>query len=245
MKPGEYSNQGQGITVTNDLAVIRREVSASRHTFVIQKYIEKPFLVHRRKFDIRVFALVTIINGVVQAYFYQEGYLRTATREFTLEQLGNRFVHLTNDAVQKKSADYGKHESANKLSYQDFQRYLDATGHDVDFVLDVLPRIKGIVHDTIKATHAQLDPELKAHTFEVFGYDFLLDQRLKPWLLEINTNPCLDLASPHLARIIPAMLENSLKIALDPLFPEPTSQRRATEALTENKYELIFHSGTC
>ena len=35
-------------------------------------------------------------------------------------------IHLTNDAVQKKSDDYGKFEAGNKLSYLDFQKYLDS-----------------------------------------------------------------------------------------------------------------------
>ena len=34
-------------------------------------------------------------------------------------------VHLTNDAVQKKADTYGKHEKGNKVSYVDFQKYLD------------------------------------------------------------------------------------------------------------------------
>lgn len=34
-------------------------------------------------------------------------------------------IHLTNDAVQKNSADYGKYEPGNKLSYNEFQLYLD------------------------------------------------------------------------------------------------------------------------
>jgi tubulin polyglutamylase TTLL1/tubulin monoglycylase TTLL3/8 len=34
-------------------------------------------------------------------------------------------IHLTNDAVQKFADDYGKFEAGNKLSYTDFQNYLD------------------------------------------------------------------------------------------------------------------------
>lgn len=34
-------------------------------------------------------------------------------------------IHLTNDAVQKKGDTYGKHEKGNKVSYEDFQIYLD------------------------------------------------------------------------------------------------------------------------
>ena len=36
----------------------------------------------------------------------------------------NKFIHLTNDAVQKNCSDYGKYESWNKLSFLDFQIYL-------------------------------------------------------------------------------------------------------------------------
>ena len=34
---------------------------------------------------------------------------------------------MTNDAIQKKYSDYGKYEPYNKVSYEDFQRYLDLT----------------------------------------------------------------------------------------------------------------------
>jgi len=40
---------------------------------------------------------------------------------------------LTNDAVQKKSEDYGKYENGNKVSYTDFQKYLEANNVKLDF----------------------------------------------------------------------------------------------------------------
>ena len=69
---------------------------------------------------------------------------------------------------------------------------------------------------------------------------------MRPWLLEVNTNPCLELASTILARIIPAMIENALKVAIDPLFPEPKGitrkiTNRNSSLLPENRFELIFH----
>lgn len=48
-------------------------------------------------------------------------------------------------------------------------------------------------------------------TFEIFGYDFMLDEDLHPWLIEVNTNPCLELSSPYLGKLIPAMVDNALK----------------------------------
>jgi hypothetical protein len=249
LKPGENSNRGSGIIVTNKInrivteinPVITGEVST---TFIIQKYIEKPFLINKRKFDIRLYTLCTFNNGVFQAYFYQEGYLRTACRPFNVNDM-DKFIHLTNDAVQNKCEDYGKWENGNKLSYSDFQRYLDSKKIKVKFDESVLPKIKKIVRDTVQATWKKINKNLRLLNFEIFGYDFLLDSNLKPWLLEVNTNPCLELSATNLARIIPAMLENAFKIAVDPLFPEFASVNRrigyrGSDFLSENKFELIF-----
>jgi tubulin--tyrosine ligase len=49
-----------------------------------------------------------------------------------MKNLSNRMIHLTNDAVQKKCEDYGKFEPGNKLSFSDFQRYLDTNFNNVE-----------------------------------------------------------------------------------------------------------------
>jgi len=49
-----------------------------------------------------------------------------------MKNLNNKFIHLTNDAVQKHHEDYGKHEPANKISFADFQRYLDTVHNTGD-----------------------------------------------------------------------------------------------------------------
>jgi hypothetical protein len=36
-------------------------------------------------------------------------------------------MHLTNDAIQKDSDEYGKYEMGNKLSFTEYQAYLDET----------------------------------------------------------------------------------------------------------------------
>ena len=99
--------------------------SKSQRTFIVQKYIEKPLLINGRKFDIRCFGVLTSINGLLKGYFYRDCYFRTSSKEYSISNLSNRLIHLTNDAVQKNSEDYGKYENGNKLSINDFQRYLD------------------------------------------------------------------------------------------------------------------------
>lgn len=69
--------------------------------------------------------LITSVNGILRAYWYKEGYIRTSSQLFDLDDTKNTEIHLTNDAIQKYSQSYGKFEDANKLSYSEFQRYLD------------------------------------------------------------------------------------------------------------------------
>ena len=70
---------------------------------------------------------MTSINGNVKGYFYEDGYIRTSSREFDLDNLDDRYIHLTNDAIQKRADDFGKFENYNKMSFQDFQKYLNAS----------------------------------------------------------------------------------------------------------------------
>jgi tubulin polyglutamylase TTLL1/tubulin monoglycylase TTLL3/8 len=52
--------------------------------------------------------LATSMNGVIKGYWYEEGYIRTSSEEFSLNDCSSPFIHLTNDAVQKNSEGYGK-----------------------------------------------------------------------------------------------------------------------------------------
>ena len=85
--------------------------------------------------------MATSMDGNYKCFYYKEGYLRTSCREFSLSNLSNRMVHLTNDAVQKKSEDYGKFEPGNKMSYTEFQTYIDKNhgSQNVCFERDILP----------------------------------------------------------------------------------------------------------
>lgn len=215
----------------------RKAVGANQRTYIVQKYIYKPMLYRNRKFDIRCYALVTVINNKFQAYFYKEGYLRTSVSEFDMENVKDRFIHLTNDAVQKNSPEYGKFEDGNKLSYQEFQEYIDeAVSNKVNFKSIVYPKMRKVVFDTIKATYKKLDPKRRVNSFEILGYDFMLDELFTPWLLEINTNPCLALSGRYLGVLIPTMLSHAFAITLDQTFPVD----QTAEVEGKNNFELIF-----
>lgn len=90
-------------------------------TFIIQKYLENPSLFKGRKFDIRCYGMLTSVNGHLKGYIYDDGYIRTSSREYNIKKLNNKLIHLTNDAIQKKSDDYGKYEAGNKISFKEYQ----------------------------------------------------------------------------------------------------------------------------
>ena len=77
-------------------------------------------------------------------------------------------------------------------------------------------------------------------SFEIFGLDFLVDLKGKPWLLEVNTNPCLELNCSLLSRIIPEMLENSCRLVCDMFFPPKKAPDYAQQFFSSNKYALIY-----
>lgn len=110
VKPGENSNRGQGIFVTDSLEKIRNTIAKKKkHTYIIQKYIKNNFLFQRRKFDIRTYLLLVSIGGVKKFFWYSEGYLRTCSEIYDLSDLDDTFIHLTNDAIQVDNENYGKY----------------------------------------------------------------------------------------------------------------------------------------
>ena len=49
--------------------------------------------------------LITCHNGKTKAYWYQDGYVRTSSAFFSLDDI-DPFIHLTNDAVQINADNY-------------------------------------------------------------------------------------------------------------------------------------------
>ena len=88
---------------------------------------------------------------------------------------------------------------------------MDSIERKCDFVKEVVPRMKQMVQDSMRAVSRKIDPNRKYMSFEIFGYDFMIDEDLNPFMIEANTNPCFELSSPYLARLIPNMIENALK----------------------------------
>ena len=106
-------------------------------------------------------------------------------------------------------------------------------------------QIKKIVTDTIRATFHLLDSKKRMNTYELFGYDFMFDDQFKPYLIEVNSNPSLEPSSTLLTKLFSSMLDNTFRIAVDPLFPpnDGFSMKKGSigvDICPENRYDLIF-----
>lgn len=44
---------------------------------------------------------------------------------------------------------------------------------------------------SLKAAARLLNPMNRKFSFQIYGYDFMIDETGYPWLIEVNTNPCL------------------------------------------------------
>jgi len=71
--------------------------------------------------------------------------------------------------------------------------------------------MKAIATDAVRATFLKIDHERKQNNFEVFGLDFMIDEKFNPLLIEINTNPAIETTCPICTRVIPSMIENAFR----------------------------------
>lgn len=84
---------------------------------------------------------MTCVNGCIKGYWYADGYVRTSSAEYKLNN-SNHSIHLTNDAIQKYLPDYGKYEKGNKLSYDQLEAYIQKSEKGRSFYKEVYPQMK-------------------------------------------------------------------------------------------------------
>jgi len=75
--------------------------------------------------------------------------------------------------------------------------------------------MKEIIEISIKAVKQKINQNGSTFSFEIFGYDFIMDSELNIYLLEINTNPGLEESSPLIKILVPRMLDDALRLTID------------------------------
>lgn len=228
-------NQGKGIEVCHSLKEIKNILRSKipQSIWVVQKYVERPLLFHGRKFDIRVWAIATAKK---ELFFYKHGYLRTSSFDYDTS-VSDNYVHLTNNCLQKWGDHYGKHETGNTLSFEAFQQYLDEKfpGLNLDVGRHFIKRIKDLIIDSYLSAKKIIHKSKRRTSFELLGFDFLVDEDFRVWLIEVNTNPYLGIPNEFIADLLPKLIDDMLKIVLDPIYPSEIKSDRF-----ENDFELLY-----
>ncbi|KAK7466611.1 hypothetical protein BaRGS_00037268 [Batillaria attramentaria] len=218
--------KGEGIKISPDVEQLIQYVDDQSGAYICQLYIDRPLLLsHGRKFDIRCWVLLDLFYNV---YLYREGVLRTASEPYT-EDLSQLTQHLTNHCLQKElSENFGRYEEGNEMFYETFDRYLGST-HGVSLESAILPQIRTITRTCFLIIQDHINTGSCGYwSFQLFGLDFLLDENLKVWLLELNGAPACA------SKLLPEMVRSLVETAIDPAFPPQVNVQHK-----ENLFERI------
>ena len=183
---------------------------------LLQKYVERPLLYQNRKFDIRMWVLFT---DKEELYVFKEGHLKATCDKYDVNS-SDPYVHLTNYSVQKHNMNFSKNEIGNEISFEAFQNELNRTTQPIiNFKKDILPKIYNIVKITFNAVKTKINIFGRKNSFEIFGYDFLIDSNYNPYLIEVNTNPGYEESSPLIKMLVPRMIDDALRLTIDVGYP--------------------------
>ena len=222
------------------------------HPWVVQRYAAAPLLLHGRKFDIRSWVLVTPAG---QVWLYREGVCRTSSEEYKGADWDNHVAHVTNHCLQEGAAAFGRYEKGNELPFAELNKRLlegikvkdanklndgapGAKPRPMSYERDVEPQLRAIVINVLAAVREGMlpDPYGPTQSFQLLGFDFIIDHRLKVWLLEVNGAPGIA------AHLHDAMVDDLLELAVAPALPPGAVDvvKLRGGAKGPNGFELIY-----
>ncbi|CRK97365.1 CLUMA_CG010756, isoform A [Clunio marinus] len=209
------SSSGYNVTVMNNEDKILKATENISHRYIVQKYVERPLIIHKRKFDIRVYVMTFIRNGFVDIWLYKDCYAKFCTKPFSLDNL-DKSVHVSNYAVQKQfmnQQDSVPNAKENMWSLSQLIEYFTSTGHQYIWDEVIYPGIKknllAVIIASLEAT------ELEVNNFELNGADFMIAYDYQPVLIEINSVPALYFSRTVVEMITNKLLEDVVKVVVD------------------------------
>jgi hypothetical protein len=103
----------------------------------------------------------------------------------------------------------------------------------------MIPRMKDLIIDSFMSVRHKMNPNRRKNCFELFGFDFLVDEDFRVWLIEINTNPFLGTPNKEMVKLVPEMVDDMCKLVIDPIY-KPTSVPESEDPNSANGFELIY-----
>lgn len=194
VKPARGSG-GQGISVTDDVLAAADQVDV-----VVQRYIDRPYLIDGRKGHLRIYALIAGVQPL-RAYVYQEGIVRIAPEPYDPrpERLSEVAMHVTNTALHldhpglKISDDDTRDDDGSIWSLSAVLRRMEREGFSREAVFGQICDLvswflRHVEREGLFARQAALGPA-RAFGPKLIGFDILLDADGHPWLIEMQSNP--------------------------------------------------------
>ena len=186
------STHGKGVRILTDTTTVPTKG-------ILEKYIYNPHLIKKRKYDMRIYVLVTGFRPL-KIYIYDNGLVRFCSEKYTTdaEKFNNNYIHVTNYSVSKALEIL--HKGEQDIDYEIKWSLLALKGYFLEKKINFEPiwkKIKDIAIKTILSVCDISTPSLKAfkltscNLFELYGLDIILDNKYTPWLLECNINPSL------------------------------------------------------
>jgi len=153
--------------------------------YVVQRYLQFPLLIGGKKFDLRLYALVMSFSPL-KVFQYRRGFARFTNSRYSSDpdDIYNGFVHLTNVAIQKTADNYDE-RTGGKMELQALKIYLMSI-YGVERIDALFWEMQMIILRALLAVQPVMIND--KHCFELYGYDIIIDQNLKPWLLEVRAS---------------------------------------------------------
>ena len=241
LKPRE-SSQGEGIYIVWEFEELRKVFANPRkylydpveRPYVIQKYIRNPLLLDGRKSEIRIYWLIASLNPLL-VLIYREGTVRLNSKPFSLEDFDNTLIHVTNVFQQETHPEYDP-SIVLKWSFSYWEKYLieDLKLAPENYVEGHLkPQLKRMFSFVIDAARDALakHPETGLF-FGLLGADIIFDDKLHPWLTEVQRGPGLSYDDPIKKEVIPPMLTEAAAIMME-------VRRRKRDGLSLEKLDAV------
>lgn len=196
-----FSSCGRDIVIYDSTKPISSvPIDFSEFKGVAQEYIEKPLTLFGKKFDIRLYVLLTSVRPL-KIYLHTQGLARFCAKPFSYENL-NSASHLTNFTLNKNDPDFVSFADSESedvrnckwslrffLSFLHLQKKIDVTKLVDDFERIIITTL--ITGGTaIRICH---EPRTKYRklSYELYGFDILIDENLNSHLMEVNVCPSL------------------------------------------------------
>ena len=244
--------QGKGIFLVHKLSQVEawmKERGQSKaenplyENYVAQRYVSNPLLVGGRKFDMRIYVLC-LSYAPLKVYLYREGFARFTSSRFSLtkEELANSYIHLTNHAVQKRDENYNPDTTDLKWPLRSLRLHL-MTKHGAEAANKCFHSILMVIVNALRAVQPVMIND--KHCCELYGYDILLDDVLKPWLVEVNASPSLSSDTIADKDLKFAMIDDMFTVIdLEGRFEGRTPTRVGGFDLIVDQNQLVYKSET-